>query len=69
MRIGTGVVDSFDRSVASYGICTGEYVVPYVVVLFVVNFSFVVLANYQVYRARNLATEFSESKYISIISE
>lgn len=59
--------DVFGRTVESYGICDSENIVPYVVSIFVVNFSFLMLANYQVYRSRNFSTEFSESKYISII--
>lgn len=66
-RIDTGVVDGFDRSIDSYGVCNSKNKVPYVVLLFLINLSLVLLANYQAYCARNLSTEFSESRYISII--
>jgi len=67
VRIESGLTDGFGRSIDSYGICKSNNLLPYVAVLFVINFSFILLANYQVYNARKLSTEFSESKYISII--
>jgi len=67
VRVETGTFDDFNRSIDSYGICSSSNEVPFIVVLLIINFSLVVLANYQAYRARNLSTEFSESKYISII--
>lgn len=66
-RVMTGSVDQFDRSIESYGHCTSKNAIPYLVVLFIINFALVILANYQAYHARNLSTEFSESKYISIV--
>lgn len=55
-RIDTGLIDKFGRSVDSYGVCSSDHLTAYVVPLFIINFSMVILANYQAYRARNLST-------------
>jgi hypothetical protein len=41
--------------------------VPYLVIIGVVNVGVLILANVQVYQARSIRTEFSESRYITII--
>jgi hypothetical protein len=40
---------------------------PFVVCLIVINFSVICIANKQAYQARNIKTEFSESRYIGFI--
>jgi len=67
VRIESDLTDGFGRSIDSYGICKSNHMVTYLLVLFVISFSLILLANYQVYSARQLSTEFFESKYISII--
>ena len=67
VRIDTGLYDQFGRSLESYGQCQSDKMAAYAVPLFIINFTLVIMANYQAYRSRNLSTEFSESKYISII--
>lgn len=63
--------DPWNRSIGSYGHCestsgsAGDSI-PYLVVIATVNFTALVVANYQAYRARNIRTEFNESSYIAM---
>ena len=64
--------DDWNRKISSYGICVTDSdaaggTVPYIIILAVVNLGVLFLANVQAYQARSIQTEFSESKYISII--
>jgi gamma-aminobutyric acid type B receptor len=69
---GTGI-DSFNRVLESVGECTsdddGPGSSPFVISLLIINISAVLGANYQAYKARNIQTDFSESKYIAITSK
>lgn len=64
--------DSWNREISSYGLChsasdaKGGFV-PYLVIIGVVNVGVLILANIQSYQARSIRTEFSESKYITVI--
>lgn len=65
--------DEWNRvSRSYYGACYGPDdvkggAIPYVVLLTVINFSVIVIANVQAYKARKIKTEFSESRYIALI--
>lgn len=64
--------DSWNREISSHGVCHSEGdakggFVPYVVIIGVVNLGVLILAVLQAYQARSIRTEFSESKYITII--
>ncbi|KAL7547884.1 hypothetical protein ACHAWF_011155 [Thalassiosira exigua] len=68
VRLDTELIfDRFDRSIDSYGLCHSNNSAGWIAGLFIINFPLLILANYQAYKARNLSTEFSESKYVSII--
>jgi hypothetical protein len=58
--------DPFGRSVDSYGTCANKDALPFVVVLMVFNLSILILANWWAYKARNIETEYHESRYIAI---
>ena len=68
-RIDRGNEDAYGRSTNSYGTCYAETKewAPYLSIILALNFSMVVLANIQAYRARKITTEYAESKYIGII--
>eukprot|EP00567_Pseudictyota_dubia_P003585 CAMPEP_0197442982 /NCGR_PEP_ID=MMETSP1175-20131217/8862_1 /TAXON_ID=1003142 /ORGANISM="Triceratium dubium, Strain CCMP147" /LENGTH=948 /DNA_ID=CAMNT_0042973555 /DNA_START=106 /DNA_END=2952 /DNA_ORIENTATION=+ len=61
--------DRFGRYLESYGGCLvgsdGDFV-PYVATLAAINAGVLLFANIQAYRAREIHTEFSESRYIGI---
>ncbi len=64
--------DSWNRQIASYGVCYSDSdakggFVPYLVIIGVVNVGVLIIANIQAYQARSIRTEFSESRYITII--
>jgi hypothetical protein len=65
----TGTVDVFDREVESFGGClvgADRSFVPYIVTLLVINAAVLLFANLQAFRAREIHTEFSESKFIGM---
>ena len=64
-RTNKDATDVFNRPVESYGSCTGEDSLPFVIVLLVVNFSFLILGNWYAYLSRNIETEYLESRYAS----
>lgn len=57
-------VDMFGREIASQGSCTSDNLIPYLVVLGVVDLGTLVVAAYEAYNARNISTEFAESESI-----
>ncbi|KAL7525679.1 hypothetical protein ACHAXR_003025 [Thalassiosira sp. AJA248-18] len=67
--------DDWNRVISSYGICSSatedrtvsNAFVPFLVIIVVLNFGLLILANGQAYQARTIQTEYSESKYIGII--
>lgn len=64
--------DDWNRRISSYGTCTSSGnakggMWPYLAIIIAVNMGALILANVQSYQARSIRTEFSESKYISII--
>lgn len=71
-RMPSSGTDNWNRVYKSYyGTCTSNTdgcggALPYVIILVVVNCTAVVIANIQAYQARNIHTEFSESRYIAI---
>ena len=58
--------DVFGRPVESYGSCNGDGSLPYVIVLLVVDFLFLIIGNWWAYQSRNIETEYLESRYIGI---
>lgn len=58
--------DYWNRVISTYGACRSDNVVPFVVPLAVINFGLVSLACWQAIEARDVALEFSESKYIGL---
>lgn len=56
--------DQFGRATSTYGQCVWEDQVPYIITLFAINFLIASLSAYQSWKARELSTEFAESKYI-----
>ncbi|KAI2497094.1 hypothetical protein MHU86_17411 [Fragilaria crotonensis] len=59
--------DDWNRIISTYGSCSSQGAVPYVVILSLINGGLLVIANIQAYIARSIQSEFSESKYIAII--
>jgi len=59
--------DGWNRVISTYGSCQSDDAFPYLFVLMLVNMGVLVIANWQAYRARNLQSEFAESKYIGLI--
>ncbi|CAB9497518.1 acid type B receptor subunit 2 [Seminavis robusta] len=57
-------VDVFGRTVESRGYCTSEHFLPFAIILVVMDLGALVVASYQSYLARDIATEFAESEYI-----
>jgi len=59
--------DGWNRVIATYGVCRAEgSTTPYLVVLAVLNMTVLLVANYEAYKARNVMSDYSESKYIGI---
>lgn len=65
-RIERDATDVFNRHVESYGTCKGDASLPFVVVLVVLDFLFLILGNWWAYQSRNIETEYLESRYIGI---
>ena len=64
----TSETDLWNRSIASYGMCIAdESSMLYWALLAVVNIGALVIALVQAYQARDIQTEFSESKYIALV--
>ena len=59
-------MDKFGRSVDSFGTCTSDSSLPFVIVVLVLNLGILCLANWWAYQARNIETEYHESRYIAI---
>jgi 7 transmembrane sweet-taste receptor of 3 GCPR len=65
----TTSLDSFGRSMESFGHCEPSNPQPttiYLSLIVAINISVLLFANYQAYLARTLPTEFSESTYITV---
>jgi len=58
--------DEFERPTTQLTTCNRDEAQPLVLTLLFTNTAVLVLALYQTWRARNLSTEFAESKYIAI---
>lgn len=57
--------DQFGRITETYGSCSGENQSLFVILLIAINGSALVVANYQAFVARKIATEFAESECIA----
>jgi len=58
--------DEWNRVIATYGVCqSAGNDVPYMVVLGLLNIGVLLMANYESWRARNVKTVLSESRYIA----
>mmetsp|Transcript_35922 Transcript_35922/g.66177 ORF Transcript_35922/g.66177 Transcript_35922/m.66177 type:complete len:1120 (-) Transcript_35922:228-3587(-) len=58
--------DQFDRTTETYATCTSEKSLPFVIVIIVVNLGALLVANFQAYQARDIQTEYQESRYVAI---
>jgi len=58
--------DKFDRIVESYGTCSNENALPFVVSIISINMCILIFANWWAYQSRNVETEYHESRYIGI---
>jgi len=58
--------DYWNRVISTYGACRSDNAVAYLVPLAVTNFISVLTACWQAIKARNIESEFAESKYISL---
>jgi len=58
--------DDYDRPMSSIGTCSSDKTIPFSSTLIVINGLALVLALWQAYQARNITTEFSESKHIAM---
>jgi len=65
-RTNKDTTDVFNRPVESYGSCSDEGSLPYIIVLFVTNFFLLFIGNWWAYQCRNIETEYLESRYIRI---
>eukprot|EP00977_Amphora_coffeiformis_P000955 scaffold202_cov180-Amphora_coffeaeformis.AAC.7 len=68
-RIPSSSTDLWNRVVSSHGMCRmpeERTPLPYMILLGCVNGGALMFAMYQAYRARDIQTEFAESKYIAI---
>ena len=65
-RVFNSSTDSFGRSIDSYGSCINDDSLPFLIVLGLVNFGFLLGGNWIAFRARNIETEYHESRYVSI---
>ncbi|KAI2493752.1 G-protein coupled GABA receptor [Fragilaria crotonensis] len=65
-RVDRDSTDVFDRAVESYGLCTNDGALPFVVVIVIMNIGVLIVANWWAYQARNIETEYHESRYIGI---
>jgi len=52
-RVNQSATDMFNRNTDTYGVCTSEDAVAFVVVLIVMNLGFLVLANWAAYTAQH----------------
>lgn len=62
----TQTTDKFGRVLSSYGSCTSDYNTFFRILLALPNFSILLLAAFQAYKARDITTELSESHYIML---
>ena len=58
--------DYWNRAISTFGSCRSDNALPYLTSLAIVNFSVVAIACWQAIQARNIKSEFSESKYIGL---
>ncbi|CAB9510802.1 acid type B receptor subunit 2 [Seminavis robusta] len=58
--------DEWNRVLATYGTCYSDNMVYFLVPLMLVNAGVLVMANWQAYEARNIESEFAETKSIAI---
>lgn len=58
--------DDYDRPTSSIGQCSSENGAPFIWILVLINGCALILALWQAYLARNITTEFSESKHIAM---
>jgi len=58
--------DAWNRVIGTWGGCMSEDALPYALVLIFLNVGVMILASWQAYRARNIESEFAESKYVGM---
>lgn len=59
--------DDWNRILSTYGACTSDHGGIYLLVLFVIAFTPMVLATIQYVQVRNIQTDFNESSYIGVV--
>lgn len=59
--------DGWNRVISSYGSCSSENLLPFLIPLAVLNIGVLVISNWQAYKARLIESEFSESTYIGFV--
>ena len=59
--------DIFDRELETYPICSSTHAAIFLAILGVINFGSLAITFIQAYLARNLPTEFSETRYIFLV--
>ena len=65
-RVNAEGTDPWNRVIATYGMCTMEQPWPYVSILAALNLGVLIFATVQAYQARNISSEFAESKHIAM---
>lgn len=60
------VADQFGNPLSSIGFCSSKLLLPFVGAIAALHFTLLVLACYMCFAARDIPTEFSESKHVSI---
>ncbi|CAB9517862.1 acid type B receptor subunit 2 [Seminavis robusta] len=58
--------DGWNRVISTYGVCSSEKMEHFLIPLAIVNMGVLLLANWQAYEARDIESEFAETKCISI---
>jgi ABC-type sugar transport system substrate-binding protein len=68
VRVEHSGTDGWDRAISDFGTCQGENSKAFIIPLAFVNGIMLVFANWIAYKTRRLDEEFSESKYVGMVS-
>lgn len=64
VRLDHSGTDEWNRVISTYGTCSGDGSLPYILMLGGVNLAALCIALFQAYQARSIQSEFAESAYI-----
>eukprot|EP00977_Amphora_coffeiformis_P000770 scaffold162_cov176-Amphora_coffeaeformis.AAC.30 len=64
-QVGDGT-DFWNREIESYGSCNSDKALAFLIPLALINFAVLAIACWQAFEARNLESEFAESRYIGL---